>query len=62
LKRGALAPLQVLMMSASRIVRAFRRQKMVFGLLVALALLALSIFFAFLAAAPVLSPFVYPLF
>jgi len=48
--------------NARRLVRVFRRQRITPALVVAFALLGLAVVFAFLAFAPQLSPFVYPLF
>lgn len=41
---------------------ALYRQKLLSMILVAILLLALTVLFHFLAVAPVLSPFIYPLF
>ena len=62
MKRGVLSPLKAFLMSGKRLIGAFWRQNMALALLMVLALFALSLVFAFLAAAPVLSPFVYPMF
>lgn len=48
--------------TVSALVSTLRRQRLSPLWLVALAVFALAIVFAFLAAAPFLSPFVYPLF
>lgn len=45
-----------------RLVTVFVRQRMPLALVTAGFLLVLAVIFAFLAFAPVLSPFVYPLF
>jgi H+/gluconate symporter-like permease len=52
----------VLIDNLRRITRVFRRQQVTPALVVAFALLGLAVVFAFLAFAPQLSPFVYPLF
>ncbi len=57
---GVLLP--VMVDNARRLVRVFRRQRITPALVVAFALLGLAVVFAFLAFAPQLSPFVYPLF
>ncbi len=48
--------------NARRLTKVFRRQRVTPALIVAFALLGLAVVFAFLAFAPQLSPFVYPLF
>ena len=62
MKRGIFAPVVSLARNAARIWTIFPRQRLGKGMLLAFLLLAFSVVFAFLAFAPVLSPFVYPLF
>jgi hypothetical protein len=54
--------LPVMVDNVVRMTRVFRRQGVTPALVVAFALLGLAVVFAFLAFAPQLSPFVYPLF
>jgi hypothetical protein len=60
--KNPLHPLKSIWYTARSLVRAFRRQRISIALIVALLLLLLAVVFAFLAFAPVLSPFIYPLF
>jgi hypothetical protein len=61
-KRDPRVLLPVMVDNVVRMTRVFRRQGVTPALVVALALLGLALVFAFLAFAPQLSPFVYPLF
>lgn len=62
MKRDPRVLLPVMVDNVVRMTRVFRRQGVTPALLVAFALLGLAVVFAFLAFAPQLSPFVYPLF
>ena len=62
MKRDPRVLLPVMVDNVVRMTRVFRRQGVTPALVVALALLGLALVFAFLAFAPQLSPFVYPLF
>lgn len=62
MRRGFFAPVKAFWLAGRRMVAAFVHQRVTLALLVAVALFVLSLVFAFLAAAPVLSPFVYPMF
>jgi hypothetical protein len=60
--RNPLWALQAAGRTGASLVGTLRRQRLAPLWLLALAVFALAIVFAFLAAAPFLSPFVYPLF
>lgn len=62
MKLRILDTLEIVGMNFLSLFKIFRRERVPMALILALALLLLAIFFAFLAFAPVLSPFIYPLF
>jgi hypothetical protein len=62
MKRSPLVYPWVIADNLKRLWVVFRRQRMLSNLLLGVVLLGLGVVFAFLAFAPALSPFVYPLF
>lgn len=62
MKRGTFAVLTAFRQTTSRLFRVFLLQRLGLSLALLFALILISLVFAFVAFAPVLSPFVYPLF
>ena len=61
MRRSRFTPLLVHLDTLRSLNRAFRKQRIPRGIWLALVLLLLAVVFAFLAYAPILSPFIYPL-
>lgn len=62
MSRPKFAILYIILSNIKNLFIVFNRQKIKPGLIIAIILTIIAIFFSFLAFTPILSPFVYPLF